>query len=108
MKIPESLQPLCGVILFISIFVLYILGIQWAGAIAKSQCSIRDYPIAQGTIVDYEYIAKPSTFGPDMEITILKFKDGRVKTINTIVDEIIMNKPVIIYKFNWTTYMEVL
>lgn len=55
-----------------------------------------------------EYIAKPATFGTDLKITILKFKDGRVKTINTIVDEIILNRPVRIYKFNWTTYIEII
>ena len=62
------------------------------------------YLIASGTVERIEYVLKPNTFGPDIEKTILYMKNDRIVVIDEIMKDIILNKPIKIYKFNWKVW----
>ena len=64
--------------------------------------------LTEGTVVEVEYIVKPTTFGPDIKETILKFDDDRVYVIHNALASVVLNKRIRIYQFNYYVSYEVI
>jgi len=122
MKKFHKIKRMMPYIIFIIVIGIIVIGfgITFPGRQLKSECTedIKETVIynkykhwnflTEGTVVEVEYIAKPTTFGPDIKETILKFDDDRVYVIHNALASVVLNKRIRIYQFNYHVSYEVI